>query len=487
MSDIADAAKKAQDNPKWFFNHILKFPALEWQLEAIHAVFDLRRDNPLYNTKKKPRLTIRSCHGTGKTQFLAMLMHIWNFTTYGKIACTAPKQQQLTKRLLPRYRSAMRDAIGLYKGFTNVLGKEVIFGGDRDWGASLETASDPESLAGYHDKPQLFLIDEASGKKLDPMYPVIEGALTTEGSCVAEIGNPTRVEGEFYRHHMETRCRDMYYRMHIKPNDAPELISQRWLDDMAVKYGKTSPIYLIRCLGEFAAYDDYVLIQLDDYDEALDSDHEPDGSHPALRISVDVADGGADCTVITAGLHYDTYSDIIMQRGYYFNASESPIEAARAAIRMFEGFEGRKDIDDFVIDANGVGSGTAGYLMDQGYRVVRHVGGEASDLPDRFRNRRVQNFITLYEYFRDGKIRINSEGIDDEEELRGHIFSIKRRVQNEKVDDLEPKEAIKRLGLPSPDRADALAMQFIDKAYSSISIDPQIYGAVGQIKSTDYG
>ena len=485
MSDIAQAAEKALNNPKWFFNQILKFPALEWQLEAVNVVLDLRRPNPQYNIDKKPRLTIRSCHGTGKTQFVAMLMHIWNFTTYGKVACTAPKQQQLTKRLLPRYRGCARNALPFYKNLYNVLGHEVVFGGDKDWGAVLETAADPESLAGYHDKPQLFLVDEASGKKLDPMYPVIEGALTTHGSCVVEIGNPTRVEGEFYRHHMDRSCKDMYYRMHVKPSDAPEIISQQWLDDMATKYGKNSPIYKIRCLGEFAAYDDYVLIQLDHFEESLDSEHLPDGSHPHLRISIDVADGGADSTVITVARIYDTFIEILAQKAFWFSPSVATIDAAKAGIRFFEAFEGRKDFDDFVIDANGVGAGTAGKLIEDGYRVIRHVGGESSDFPEKYRNRRVQNYITLYENFRDYKIKINTEDIDDLEELRAHLFSIKRRVENEKVDDLEPKEAIKKLGLPSPDRADSLSMIFIDKAQFE-NIDMSAYGSFGSLQSVNY-
>jgi len=487
MTTTAQIAKqKAINCPQWFFDNVVKFPALQWQLEGFDVVMDLRRDKPKYNKAKKPRLTIRSCHGTGKTQFLAMLMHLWNFTTYGQIACTAPKQQQLTKRLLPRYRGVMRNALPSYKEMINVLGREINIGCDKDWGASLETATDPESLAGYHDKPQLFLIDEASGKKLDPMYPTIEGALTTAGSCVVEIGNPTRLDGEFYKHHNDKSCKGLYYRMHIKPSDAPELISQQWLADMATKYGTQSPIYKIRALGEFAAFDDYVLINLEHFEDAIDADMEPDGSHPHLRISVDVADGGADATVITAAIHYETFVHILKQKSFHFNPSEAIIDAAETAIRMFEGFDGRKNFDDFVVDSTGVGAGTAGYLMKKGYNVIRHVGGETSDHPDLYRNRRVQNYITLEKYFREGRIKIDEEGIDDIEKLRAHLSSIKRNMANQKVDDIQTKEQMKSDGLESPDYGDSLAEQFIDKA-SNDEIDLSAYGAIAQVQSVNYG
>lgn len=485
-NDAAMAKKKALENPKWFFNKILRFPAMQWQLDAVNVILDLRRQNPRINLHKKPRLTIRSCHGTGKTQLLAMIMHIWNFTTYGKIACTAPKQQQLTKRLMPRYRGSARNAIPTYKNLCRALSTEVVFNNDPDWGAVMETASDPESLAGYHDKPQLFLVDEASSKRLDPMFPTIEGALSTPGSCIVEIGNPTRMEGEFYTHHNGKACNDMYYRMHVKPSDAPEIISQQWLDDMAAKYGKQSPIYKIRCLGEFAAFDEYILINLEHLEESYDSDHQPDGSHPSLRVSIDVADGGADSTIITAARHYDSYVEILSQTAHYFEPSKAVIEAAKAGIRVFDGFEGRKNLDDFVIDANGVGAGTAGYLMENDYNVIRHVGGEASDYPDLYRNRRVQNYIALEKNLREYKVKINTDAIDDLDELESHILSIKRRVSNEKVDDLEPKEAIKKLGLPSPDRADSLSMQFIDKIHTN-EVSFEGYGAVGAMQSINYG
>ena len=143
---------------------------LPWQLEAINVVLDVQRKHKglptVVNHTGKPRLTIRSCHGTGKTQFLAGLMHLWNFITYGKIACTAPKEAQLTKRLLPRYRSCMKNADQSYKDNINVQGKEIVLFDDRAWGAVMETASDPDTLAGYHDKPQLFLVDEASARRL---------------------------------------------------------------------------------------------------------------------------------------------------------------------------------------------------------------------------------------------------------------------------------------------------------------------------------
>lgn len=482
------AAERAIADPQWFYTNILHFPAQDWQVEATHAVFDVRRfargERTVVNHDGLPRVTLRSCHGPGKTQFLGMLSHIWNFTTPGKIAVTAPKEAQLTRRYLPRYRKCLSKAEPSYRQLVEVLGKEIRFLGDPDWGVVLETASDPENLAGYHDTPQLFLVDEASARRLEAMFPVIEGALTTPGSVVVEIGNPTRTEGEFYNHHMHPQVSKLYYKMHIKPEDAPQLIARSWIDAMIQKYGRESPITKIRAFGEFAAFDEYLLIQPEYIEDALDTEEESDGSHPFLRVSIDVADGGTDSTVITVARHYDTFMQVLKQQQFYFKPSVAPLEAYRTAVRMFEGFGGNKADDVFVVDGLGVGAGTAGKLIEDGYNVTVFKGSQRSSDPERWRNKRVQTYMALYEQFRDGKIRITPGAVDDEEELRAHLLSIKR-AQSER-DDIEPKSKIKRDGLPSPDRGDSLMMQCIGKVLDYGSSDDDEMIILGTLESEGY-
>jgi len=491
MDEFKAAALHAEDNPQWFFTDVLGFPALDWQLDAINAVFDVRRKiqgrPTIINHKGLCRITIRSCHGTGKTQVLALLMHIWNFTTFGKIACTAPKEAQLTRRLWPRYRGAMAHADQFYRKNIKVKGMDIDCFGDPDWGAIAETASDPDNLAGYHDDPQLFLIDEASAKRLDPMFPVIEGALTTLGSVSVEIGNPTRTEGEFYNHHCKRGVRDLYFKFHIKQEDAPELVSKEWVDTMIKKYGANSPITLIRAMGEFAAFDEYLLIPMEYIESSLDSEEYEDGSHPTIRVSIDVADGGGDSTVITVCKVYQSYRIVLSQKQFYFNAAEAPIKAAEAGLEMFKGYGG--DVakgDDFVVDSIGCGSGTAGYLMKLNQNVVVYKGGEKSDSPSVWRNRRVQSYMALYEAFAEGAIISLPNSIDDEDEYRSHLLSIKRNKDNEKVDDIEPKRRIKQAGLPSPDRADSLAMQYATQSPNYANAAHFTPETFGHMESANY-
>lgn len=486
---MRDARRRVISNPEWFYSRILNEQPLSWQMEGINAVLDVYRKargvQTSCNHAGLPRLTVRSCHGTGKTHFLAQTMHLWNFIFPTQIACTAPKEAQLKRRLWPRYRQILRRAIDEYRQNIVVNAGDIQCWGDPDWGAVAETASDPDNLAGYHDTPQLFIIDEASAKRLDPMYPVIEGALTTPGSVSVEIGNPTRTEGEFWAHHSKKGTKELYYRMHVKPEDAPGLITQQWIDAMIAKYGIDSPIVKIRVFGEFAAYDDYILIPYDYIIDAFDFEEEPDGSIPRLRVTVDVADGGADSTVVTVARHYKTFMQVLRQKQFYFPQSESPIKAAQAALEMFRGYGGKaSNGDDFVIDANGVGAGTAGYLMDKAFtggeamRVVQYRGGETRFVDThKYRNQRVQNYLVLYEYFRDGFIRFSPDAVDDEDELAAHLMSIKRNVDNERVDDIQTRKQMQQAGIPSPDRADSLQLQCMNTTPTS-TVDKNAGGIV---------
>lgn len=466
-----DAAMRALEvgGPQWFSEKILnlkgKGAILDWQAEGIEAVLDVRRKAlklpTAFNHDGKPRVTVRSGHGTGKTFWLALLMHVWNFTTYGRIACTAPKADQLKTRLWSRYRYIKNKSIPEYQRLIDVQAMAVKIAGDPDWGAQAETASEPENLAGYHDHPQLFIIDEASSSRLDPMFPTIEGALTTPGSVLAMIGNPTRTTGEFYASHCNRKLDKNYYRMHINYNHARKLLSDQWATFMREKYGADSAVYKVRVLGEFTDTEQGQLISMGWVQDARDKEFVDDGSLSRLTVSVDVADGGADFSVVTVARRYDSFIHLIRQKKFSFPSSQSPILAARAGMDAFDEFGGSaKNGDTIVIDSIGVGAGSAGYALDQGYPVVSFKGGSDSDDNTLWRNRRVQSYLAMRDDFRDGRIVLDDGFVQEDEwdEVYDQLCAIKSRPGIERVEDLESKDTlVKRTG-KSPDRADSISM-----------------------------
>jgi phage terminase large subunit len=469
---VREAKDRALFDPEWFLEWFLHEEPDPWQVDAIQAIADVHRKMrglpTVINHKGLNRITIRSCHGPGKTHWLAQVMHWWNFVFYAQVVCTAPKEKQLKTRLWPRYRKILRGSESSYAKTIKVTATEIRVLGDEDWGCTAETASDPENLQGYHDEPQLFLVDEGSARVLDPMFPAIEGTLTTPGSVLAMIGNPTRTSGEFHASHTKSGTKELYFQMHVKPEDS-RFVDPKWCRQMARKYGKRSPVYKVRVLGEFAGAEENQLIVLDWIEDAKNRDRGSDGSIPKLRISVDVADGGENETVVTAAHHYHSYTRFLKQRRFSHPPAKAPIMAAEEAVRMFDDFGGQKENsdDDFVVDSLGVGSGTAGILLKGGYSVVIYRGGEASDDPKQWRNRRTQTYLVWRDAYRDGTIDIADDFHDDEEDWEdfiAQVCSVHSKPGTERVEDLETKEEMKRRNIESPDMSDSGAMQYATQA-----------------------
>ena len=212
-----------------------------------------------------------------------------------------------------------------------------------------------------------------------------------------------------------------------------------------------------------------------------------DGSKPRLTVSVDVADGGVDRTVVSAKLRYDSFQVLLRQESHHFSPSIAPMRAADAAEEMFVRYNGDKKWDELVVDANGVGSGTAGKLIDKGYRVIRYVGGAAGGA--RYRNQRVQCHIAMRDALRDQKTLIDPAAFDDNKdwaEFVAHMTMVRRRPGLEKVEDLETKEHMTDRTGKSPDRAESWAISFTTQPPTEGMNREMRNTVAGQLQTNNY-
>jgi phage terminase large subunit len=467
-----DLLERVRTDPVWFCEEVLNLKGDgwrldEWQRELVQAAADPYRKlaglPTLVNHEAHNMITVRAMHGPGKTFAVAALMHWFNCAFKGRIICTAPKERQLATRLWPAFRRISTRAGKEYSAPLDVQALKITWHGDEDWCAIAETASQPENLAGYHDDYMMVIVDEASGVS-EAMFPVIEGMAST-GIFVLLllVGNPTKKQGTFFASHCVPNVARNYYRQHVSL-DKTTRVSMEWVRRMEEKYGKDSPVVKIRCYGEFADSDEAQLIAYDWLTQALGRERLVDGTQRRLRITVDVADGGNDFTEVTAAEMFDTCINVLDQHEFSFPSAESPILAAQAADRIFAEHGGRKGADDIVVDSLGVGAGTAGELMRMGHAVVTYKGGESSDDPSQWRNRRTQSYIVMRDAHRDGHITYAEafeEGWDD---FAAQVCSVRGRPGQERLEELETKESMKRRNLKSPDKADGIAMLFATQA-----------------------
>ena len=113
------------------------------------------------------------------------------------------------------------------------------------------------------------------------------------------------------------------------------------------------------------------------------------------------------------------------------------------------------------IDEIGVGAGVVDRLKEQGFDCVNgiNVGAKSSD-PEHFANLRAELYDGLRKRFESEQITI-----PDDRDLIGELASIKYSFASTGALLIQSKNELRRHGLPSPDRADALCLAFIPKPH----------------------
>lgn len=488
-AQVSAAVKKARLDPVWFLQKVTHIETTDedrrlgvnwdldpWQKEFAEAVADVYRHKvgatTKYNRRGKNLITVRAMHGPGKTFGVAGIMHWFNFCFRGTIVATAPKEKQLRTRLWPAFRKIRQRAGPAYSSLIHVDASKATWCGDEDWAAHAETASEPENLAGYHDEHLLFVVEEASGIR-EEMFPAIEGAVSAGFlTILILIGNPTKNRGTFYDSHMTDKVSKHYHKIHVDLSKTKR-VSPEWVAKMKEKYGQDSPVFKIRCKGEFAEDGANQVIAMQWLADAKDRDFYEDGSLPRLRVSVDVADGGEDETVISVRRIYETCDHYLKVKRYSFPSSRAVLLSAQVAAEMFEKYGGDyRNGDDLVVDSLGVGAGTAGYLMEgivqedgtrRSYPVIPYKGGEASDDPAEWRCRRVQSYMVGRDALREGRVIFADDCFEDEQDwddFCAQMCSVLRKEGLDQKEDLETKREMRARGLKSPDMADAHMMQY---------------------------
>lgn len=448
-------------------------PAKSWeldqfQIDLVNAVADVWRPVTRINHERKTQISVVSGHGPGKTHTAALIVHVFQACWAARSIVTAPKFDQVKTRLFAAIHKIDQRAEPWYRA-THELGDTSAYwyntdgSRDRNYCILGETAKSPENLAGHHEEYQLVVVEEATGVP-EVLFPVILGALSTGTiQILVMISNGTKRTGTFADSHLKPKEAANYFRYKISFEHSRR-VSRKWADRLIAKYGRNSPIVKVRVFGEFAADEPGQLISLQDIVDARGREAKSDGSIPRKRISIDVAAGG-DCeTVLTLCDHHQSIVIGRRMRRFSFEQYRMKDQVADEAIKLWKEFGlAPTNGDKFIVDSIGPGNGVAGELLARGYPVVFHQGGAGSADPKRWRNQRVQSYMSCRNVFRDGLIVFDDKFVEDEEEwddLTAQLCAIVSKDNADRVEDLETKkELVERLGF-SPDLADSLSMQW---------------------------
>lgn len=118
-----------------------------------------------------------------------------------------------------------------------------------------------------------------------------------------------------------------------------------------------------------------------------------------------------------------------------------------------------RPLDSINVDADGMGGGVVDRLRELKHDVYEfHGGGKPSD-GERFRNLKAE----AYWGFRD-RLVAGNVSIPDDMELKAQLTSCTYRVTSSGQIEITPKEDMKKKGIKSPDRAEAMIYAFLESA-----------------------
>jgi len=406
-------------------------------------------------TSKKTRFSIKSGHGTGKTAMLSWVI-IWFMTTrpYCRIPCTAPTQPQLYDILwseVAKWIKRIKDP-RLKNSFewtathiSNKWEKET-------WFAVARSSNKPENMQGFHGDNLLFIIDEASGVEQN-IFEVINGALSTEGALCIMTGNPTQLSGTFYDSH--TKSKEYWETFTFSCLDS-ERVSQEYIDMMANDYGEDSNVYKIRVLGEFPVEEDDTIIPYSWAEQASNNEFDVEDRNADVHIGVDVARYGDDKTEICVRQE----NKVINWKTYSKKSTMETVGNIMLIVKEYDNNDVYINVDD-----TGVGGGVTDRLEelmgDNPNVTINGVNNGSKPYDEEaFRNRGAELWWNL-------RLKIRDIQIPKNDRLVAQLATRKYKLLSNGKIELEKKDDMKKRGLKSPDKADALTLAFIDEEEES--------------------
>lgn len=417
----------------------------EWQGETFATIRD-HLMNP--ETRYQPlKISVASGHGIGKSAFIGMLIH-WGLSTCDdtKVVVTANTETQLRTKTWPEVQKWHRRAINSHWfTATATAVHSVDISHAKSWRADAVTWSEnnTEAFAGLHNKGKRIIVifDEASAIA-DKVWDVTEGALSDEKTEIIWIafGNPTRNTGAFRETFRKNR-----HRWHNKQIDSRTVKGtnkvqiSKWLED----HGEDSDFFKVRVRGIFPAASFKQFISQEDVDRAYGKHLRPDQYSFAPKIiTVDPAWEGDDEFVI--GLRQGLAFRILRT----LQKNDNDVFMANVIARLED--EERADAV-FVDGGYGTGIVSVARTLNRDWQLVWFA--EKADDPGCV-NKRSEMWKLMRDWLKQGGaippdpvLSSDLVGPDAVPRLDGKLL-------------LEAKKDMKARGIPSPNRADALALSF---------------------------
>lgn len=439
-------------DPVRWVREVLGGDPWEMQQQILRAVAEHRR------------VTVRSCHGVGKSWTAACAV-MWFLYTRSPclVLTTAPTHRQvkevLWKEIRRQHRCMFDPARGLAGDWPKgELRETALRLGDDRFALGL-TTDETDRFQGFHAPHILVVVDEASGVS-EEIFQAIEGVLTTEEARLLLIGNPLHARGAFYESHRKGPWKRFAISAFDSPNlrgarvEDPQLsehpvvrgglVNARWVADRLQEWGADSPLYQSRVLGQFPDQAGDALISLAWIEAAVRRSVEAVGVDEPVEFGADIARFG-DCETV-----------VCIRQGPRVLSMRAWRKAdLMETVRRLQALAGEFRPALIKVDAAGLGAGVVDRLREVGLPVVEVNVGCKARHEERYSLLRDELFFGLRDRFRDGEICLPDDPV-----LRDQLAALSYSIDERGKQSVTSKSNLRKQGLPSPDRADALALAF---------------------------
>jgi hypothetical protein len=417
----------------------------EWQRRKLDEIGAMLRDGG--TAGDAIQMAVSSGHGIGKSALVAWVIY-WAMATHEDCrgVVTANTEKQLTTKTWAELAKWHRLAICAH---WFELTATALFSRDpkheKTWRMDMVPWSErnTEAFAGLHNqgKRVLLVFDEASAIP-DVIWEVSEGALTDADTEILWLafGNPTRNTGRFRECFGKFR-----HRWHGEQIDSRtvEGTNKEQLAKWVADYGEDSDFVKVRIRGMFPSASSKQYIAVEDVEAAYGRHLRREQYEFAPKIlTCDPAWEGDDELVI--GLRQGLKFEILRT----IPKNDNDVQIAN----LLGNLEDEHGADAVFIDGGyGTGIVSAGKTMGRTWSLV-WFGGKPAD--EGCVNKRAEMWKLTRDWLKEGG------AIPQDTVLRDDLIGPETVPRLDGKLLIEPKDAMKKRGLASPNRADALALSF---------------------------
>lgn len=396
------------------------------------------------------REAVASGHGIGKSALVSMLV-LWALSTCedARVVVTANTESQLKVKTWAELAKWHRLAINKdWFTFTATALYSSDPAHEKTWRADMVPWNEnkPESFAGLHNQGRRILVifDEASAIA-NVIWDVTEGAMTDADTEIIWLvfGNPTRNTGKFFECFNKSRNRwsnENIDSREVEGTNKAEL--QAWVDE----YGEDSDFVRVRVRGQFPRASAVQFIPLDLVQKAQQREPFFTREDP-LIMTLDISRGGDDNCVFRFRRGLDAKS--IPARKIPGSEVRDSMKLVSIAVDLVNVMKP----DYFFFDETGVGGPVGDRIRQLGYTVMGVQFGSSSPDPH-YANMRAYIWARGRQWLEQGG------AIDSDPQLLTDLTAPEYSHNSRDQLVLEPKAAMKKRGLASPDDGDAFCMSF---------------------------